>query len=803
MSEFHYQLGTHTKEQYDALDVSLRDANDPTYVARPVSQTDDILHSPTRGVFWLSEEEAAELRNDPQIAFIHKNPDNYPEEFPQPPSDELHCAIETTWRYNEPVQHRNRFSGTYDYPSSPTSADLRRCGYQLLRTTRENGPKNKRDIWASDSTIANSNIEKYGTGKDVDIIVADNGTWAGHIEFINNRPAGESPTDYVGGNLLPGDGICDLLSLVHDGPYYIDPDWFNASPGTRLETRWDGTTVPTNAAALSWWGSSSSRSSAFASYGTVSIISNCTRENTLGDFNSLPYDATHGTQCGSQLFGRTHGWAYNANKWVLDAFGGRSAGITKIWDIQKIFHQAKPINSKYGTKDPTVSSNSWGYRWYHATTSYANHRTNSPIYFTSKAGSPAFMNLIGNYGDGNRIKSEFFDSSNVTSAKEMIDAGVIMTVAAGNSNQKQVKWDHPDYDNYWHTTNSGHFGDGSTQANLGDAMPTINRPGFPQHAGSYWGDPQTFNISVVNNNSSAYIMNGTDRNGTVSGLNPTITINRGDFVNFNINAPGHPFYIKFHAGTTSANQVNFPTAFGQGLAHGTVSWTPNQRTSSTLTNDGEFYYNCYYHSSMQGIINVQTGNRVNPVINVGGLDDQYIYPSPAKERKVNYSDMGNNIDLFAPADGTLAAVPGTFGNASSPSIPRYDNTYLSKNGNTTWSDGQTGSPIESRDGRFSGTSAATPVATGLIATILELNRNWTWSDVKTWLGTLQNQSDMYDVAESTTPTATYYVEGLHGATPRVIYQGGTYGHTTKETTIIPLRVAEGISISGSFDIERD
>ena len=32
MAEFHYHLGTFTKEQYDALDVSLRDADDPTYV---------------------------------------------------------------------------------------------------------------------------------------------------------------------------------------------------------------------------------------------------------------------------------------------------------------------------------------------------------------------------------------------------------------------------------------------------------------------------------------------------------------------------------------------------------------------------------------------------------------------------------------------------------------------------------------------------------------------------------------------------------------------------------------------------
>ena len=69
MAEFHYHLGTHTKEQYDALDISLRDADDPTYVAREVSQTDDILHSPTRGVFWLSEEEAADLETKPEIEF--------------------------------------------------------------------------------------------------------------------------------------------------------------------------------------------------------------------------------------------------------------------------------------------------------------------------------------------------------------------------------------------------------------------------------------------------------------------------------------------------------------------------------------------------------------------------------------------------------------------------------------------------------------------------------------------------------------------------------------------------------------
>jgi hypothetical protein len=806
MASFHYQLSTHTKEQYDALDNSLRDPNDPTYVAREVEQTNDILHSPTRGVFWLSEEEAAELKKDPQIAFIHKDPDSYPDEFPQPPSDELHCEITETYRYNESVKHRNRYASTTDYPSSPNATDLRRCGYQLLRTTSENGPKAKRDIWSSDALTVDSNIKKTGTGKDVDIICMDNGSWIGHIEFINNRPAGESPTDYVGGNVLPGDGICDCLDLVFDSPYYIDPDWFDAAAGSRLETRWDGTTVPTESAARDWWGSTSNRSAGFSSYGTVSIQTSYTRLRAHGDFNTLAYNATHGTQCASQIYGRTHGWAYNANKWIIDGYSSYGLGLTKVWDVQKIFHQAKPTNLKYGTKDPTLSSNSWGYRASPSTTGYGFHRTGSGLSYTSDNNKPQFMRYIGDTGDGGRMKSEFLDNAIVTSAKEMVDAGVITVVAAGNSNQKQTKWDHPDYDNYWHDSSSGHFGDGINVNQFGyQVMPTTNRAGFPQHAGAAYGDPKTYNISVGNSGSGAYTMSGTDRNGAVSGSNPTITIHRGDTVNFNVNASGHPFYIKTSgAGTGTTNQVQYPTASGQGTQSGTVTWSPNQRTPST-TGGESFKYICQYHSAMQGTINVQSGNRTSRVINVGCLDDHYATDGSTKERKVNYSDMGNNIDLFAPGDGSLAATPGTYG---SYDIPRYDNTYLSKTGNTTWSDGQSGSPTPSRDVRFGGTSSACPIACGLIATIVEFNRNWTDVDIKTWLGTLNVQdttNDFYDGVEDTGATDSGHGDynKLQGAAARVIYQGGTYGHTTKEITTKDVTLGNGIGISGSFNIQRD
>ena len=630
----------------------------------------------------------------------------------------------------------------------------------------------------------------------------DNGTWIGHIEFINNRPAGESPTDYEGGNVLPGNGICDCLDLVLDAPYYIDPAWFDSSPSSRLTTRWDGTIVPTEQEARQWWGSVSNRSVGFQGFGTVVVSSSYTRLRANGDFNTDTYSGTHGTQCASQIYGRTHGWAYNANKWVIDGYSGYGLGLTKVWDVQKIFHLAKPDNAKYGTKDPTISSNSWGYRAVPNSSAYAFHRTGSAIQYTQDSNKPQFMRYVGDSGDLGRMKSEFIDSSIVTSAKEMVDAGVITVVASGNSNQKQVKWDHPDYDNYWHTSSTGHFGDGIGVYQFGyQVMPTTNRAGFPQHAGSTYGDPQTYTINVGNVGSGAYTLNGNDRNGSVSGNNATVTIHRGDTINFVVNASGHPFYINHTAGTGTSNAVQYPQATNNGTQNGTISWSPNQRTASS-TGGEQFYYNCQFHGSMQGSIIVQSGNRTSPVINVGALDDQYA--TGTKERKVNYSDMGNNIDLFSPADGSLAATVGTYGT----DIPRYDDTYLSKNNNTTWSDGQTGSPSSSRDTRFSGTSSACPVAAGLIGTILEFNRNWSVNDIKTWLASLTNQNtttDFYDGTEDTGATDSGHsdLNKLQGATARVIYQGGTYSHSTKEITAKELSIGNGLDIGGTFDIQRD
>ena len=73
-----------------------------------------------------------------------------------------------------------------------------------------------------------------------------------------------------------------------------------------------------------------------------------------------------------------------------------------------------------------------------------------------------------------------------------------------------------------------------------------------------------------------------------------LTINVGDTVNFAVNAPGHPFYLKTIQGTGTANTISGVT--NNGTTNGTVSWTPSQA--------GTYYYICSLHGGMVGTITV-------------------------------------------------------------------------------------------------------------------------------------------------------------------------------------------------------
>ena len=120
---------------------------------------------------------------------------------------------------------------------------------------------------------------------------------------------------------------------------------------------------------------------------------------------------------------------------------------------------------------------------------------------------------------------------------------------------------------------------------------------FDIGSGGGGSSPSTFNVTVTTPGFNYSATSGSDRNGSVSGIGFVVTLYVGDTINFNLSnvASNHPFYIR----TTSGSNVSTPAATGQGsIGNGTVSWTPNTA--------GSYRYICGIHSSMQGVIDVQT-----------------------------------------------------------------------------------------------------------------------------------------------------------------------------------------------------
>ena len=109
-----------------------------------------------------------------------------------------------------------------------------------------------------------------------------------------------------------------------------------------------------------------------------------------------------------------------------------------------------------------------------------------------------------------------------------------------------------------------------------------------------WGTCPDYNINVTASSSSDYTLSGMDRNGAVSGDDPSITLNVGDEINFIVNAANHPFYLKTVQGTGTENLVSGVNNNGQ--TDGVVNWKPTQA--------GTYYYQCSAHNGMYGTITV-------------------------------------------------------------------------------------------------------------------------------------------------------------------------------------------------------
>ena len=105
---------------------------------------------------------------------------------------------------------------------------------------------------------------------------------------------------------------------------------------------------------------------------------------------------------------------------------------------------------------------------------------------------------------------------------------------------------------------------------------------------------EIYTINVTASNASDYTLSGADRNGNVTGNDPSVTIKVGDTIDFAVDASGHPFYLKTVQGTGTSDLISGVT--NNGATNGTVSWTP--------TAAGTYYYQCSLHNGMYGTITV-------------------------------------------------------------------------------------------------------------------------------------------------------------------------------------------------------
>ena len=478
------------------------------------------------GSYEISDAEAEQLRNHPKVIGVnidegyyegtYKGRDTYPTSEP----------TSKTSRYsgNVKISRDNSASGFYNGTDSTWLSKT--CAQIYRHQTLDNPWKNQ-----NDNTLITDNPEQFGDGTDVDVIVCDTSAWFGHIEFVKTG-VGE-PSNYIGGNVLKSGfsssattGVCGALDVILQGPYYLDPDFFEADTSNRLRVRWDGTTVPVDTVATDWWYDETKRSAKFCPVGSTTVDGDAGTAvaNSNEDFGSIyvasqytetlhngsntalhtgEYDgavATHGTPCMSQAYGKTHGWAYNANKWFISIIWANGAiNTSSLWEVIKVFHDNKPNRSSDNTKNPTITSHSWGSQTEFFDGEYSYFRTSGDgtgeesITITQSTGA-VNLEWLDNF-DGNRAQyyvdgvlqpargkhSRWYPTSNSTQAEgaAMIDSGVIFMASSGNNNQQQVKGDHPNYNNYVSTSASRTL---ASAESLGYEM--VNRPGNPSSIGN-------------------------------------------------------------------------------------------------------------------------------------------------------------------------------------------------------------------------------------------------------------------------------------------------------------------------------
>ena len=173
----------------------------------------------------------------------------------------------------------------------------------------------------------------------------------------------------------------------------------------------------------------------------------------------------HGSNCASIAAGNTHGWAPNAKIYSLRCIGTGAAQEVDITDGRNLdlldifsafysiyaFHLSKIADPVTGYVRPTIVSNSWAYYTAYTTLTAINYRGVNHTVSTTTAAYGTIGVPEGGYGThGYRY------TALESVIQQCINAGVIVTAAAGNDCHKIDVAGGQDYGNYWTEKGTGY-----------------------------------------------------------------------------------------------------------------------------------------------------------------------------------------------------------------------------------------------------------------------------------------------------------------------------------------------------------
>ena len=266
---------------------------------------------------------------------------------------------------------------------------------------------------------------------------------------------------------------------------------------------------------------------------------------------------------------------------------------TSVQNMKGLFYGASKFNQNIGSWD-TSSVTNMEWMFYGA----SNFNQNIGSWNTSKVknmysmfyDAPSFNQDIGNWNTTNvtNMRTIFYgastfnqdigswNTSNVTDMTKMFQ-----NTTAFNQNISE-----------WCVSNISYEPDNfSTNSAL---VETEKKPTWGTCPTSLF----TINISLSSSDPSNtnYSMLGSHRNETdFKGTDSYLVFYVGDTINFIVDAPGHPFYLKNSQGIGTGNTIS--GVINNGKEIGTITWTP--------TSPGTYYYQCSLHAEMAGIINIQ------------------------------------------------------------------------------------------------------------------------------------------------------------------------------------------------------